>query len=51
MEVFIAFAVVILFIGFAIKTVSKGNSKSDINDNINITTTSNFYERERSGRN
>ena len=31
MEVFIGFAIVILFIGFVIKTVSKSNFKSDVN--------------------
>lgn len=31
MEVFIGFAIVILFIGFVIKTASKGNFKSDVN--------------------
>ncbi|MFX4218549.1 hypothetical protein ACOL3B_06560 [Aliarcobacter butzleri] len=31
MEVFIVFAVIILFIGFVTKTVSKGNFKSDVN--------------------
>ncbi|MDN5051573.1 hypothetical protein [Aliarcobacter butzleri] len=34
MEVFIVFAVIILFIGFVTKTVSKGNFKSDKKDII-----------------